>query len=126
MQRVAENLNYNVIKNLLFIHAWSGCDTTSATFNQGKTTLMKFIANSNAAILDVCAVFDSSDASREEIGNAGLKLFVHSYGMYHFLLLYLLLKEVRNHNYKANIITNNEFKIVRSKKLFKEVDSNLK
>ena len=119
-------MNYNFIKNLLFIHAWSGCDTTSATFNQGKTTLMKFVANNNAAILDVCAVFDSSDASREEIGNAGLKLFVHSYGMYHFLLLYLLLKEVRNHNYKANIITNNEFKIVRSKKLFKKVDSNLK
>ena len=60
----------------------------SVTFNQGKTTLIKFIANNNAAILDVCTVFDSSDASREEIGNAGLKLFVHSYGMYHFLLLY--------------------------------------
>ena len=46
--------------------------------------------------------------------------------MYHFLLLYLLLKEVRNHNYRANIITNNEFRIVWSKKLFKKVDSDLK
>lgn len=39
---------------------------------------MKFIANDNAAILDVCAVFDSPDASREEIGAAGIKLFIHS------------------------------------------------
>ena len=74
----------------------------------------------------MCGVFHSSDASRDKIGNAGLKLFVHSDGMYHFLLLYLLLKEVRNHNYKANIITSNEFKIVRSKKLFKKVDNDLK
>ena len=123
---MAENLNYNVIKNLLFIHAWSDCGTTPATFNQGKTTPMKFIAKNNAAILDACAVFDSSDASRDEIGNAALKLFVHSHSMYHFLLLYLLLKEVGNHNYKANIIKNNEFKIVQSKKLFKKVDSTLK
>ena len=71
-------------------------------------------------------LFDSSDTSREENGNAGLKLLVHSYDMYHFLFLHLLLKEVRNHNYKANIITNNEFKIVPLKNLFKKVDSDLK
>ena len=47
VRRVAENLNYNVIKNLLFIHACSVCDTTSAILNQGKTALMKFIANNN-------------------------------------------------------------------------------
>ena len=56
-KKEAGNLNYNFIKNLLFIHAWSGCDTTSATFNQGKTTLMKFIANNKTAILDVCPYF---------------------------------------------------------------------
>ena len=31
------------VSNLLFVHAWSGCDTTSATFGQGKTTLLKKI-----------------------------------------------------------------------------------
>ena len=41
--------------------------------------------------------------------------------MYHFLG-----KEVPNHNYRANIITNNELRIVPSNKLFKKVDSDLK
>ena len=28
-------------RHILLIHAWSGCDTTSATFGHGKTNLMK-------------------------------------------------------------------------------------
>ena len=32
--------------HILFIDAWSGCDTTSATFGQGKTTLLKKIKES--------------------------------------------------------------------------------
>ena len=32
-----------VTSNLLFIHAQSGCDTTFATFGQGKTNLLKKI-----------------------------------------------------------------------------------
>ena len=27
--------------NLPFMHAWSGCDTTSATYGHGKATLLK-------------------------------------------------------------------------------------
>ena len=30
-----------VISNLLFIHAWSGCDTTCATFGHGKIIFLK-------------------------------------------------------------------------------------
>ena len=30
-----------VIPHILFIHAWSGCDTTSATYGHGKTILLK-------------------------------------------------------------------------------------
>ena len=30
-----------VTSHLLFLHAWSGCDTTSATFGQGKVSLVK-------------------------------------------------------------------------------------
>ena len=30
-----------VITNLPFIHAWSGCDTTSVTYGHGKATLLK-------------------------------------------------------------------------------------
>ena len=30
-----------VTSHLLFLHAWSGCDTTSATFGQGKVKKLK-------------------------------------------------------------------------------------
>ena len=30
-----------VVSHILFVHAQSGCDTTSATFGQGKTDLLK-------------------------------------------------------------------------------------
>ena len=30
-----------VISHLLFIHVWTGCDTTSATFGHGKENLLK-------------------------------------------------------------------------------------
>ena len=34
--QIANCLDINVLKYILFIHAWGGCDATSATFNQGK------------------------------------------------------------------------------------------
>lgn len=35
-----------VIENILFLHAWSGCDTTLATFGQGKTAILKKLKQS--------------------------------------------------------------------------------
>ena len=35
-----------VTSHLLFIHAWSGCDTTSATYGHGKTSILKKIQQS--------------------------------------------------------------------------------
>ena len=33
-------------ENILFLHAWSGCDTTSAIYDQGKASLTKKIQSS--------------------------------------------------------------------------------
>ena len=66
------------VSNLLFVHAWSGCDTTSATFGQGKTTLLKKIKASKE-IQTVCSAMCNPNASQEEIGQAGLRLFVILY-----------------------------------------------
>ena len=30
-----------ITSHLLFLHAWTGCDTTSATFGHGKTSMLK-------------------------------------------------------------------------------------
>ena len=41
IQNVISVNNPLVIKNILFLHAWSGCDTTSATYGQGKGVITK-------------------------------------------------------------------------------------
>ena len=43
IKNVASNLLIHIKENLLFIHAWGGCDTTSALFGQGKTAVLKFV-----------------------------------------------------------------------------------
>ena len=66
------------VSNLLFVHAWSGCDTTSATFGQGKTTLLKKIKASKE-IQAISSAMCNPNASQEEIGQAGVRLFVILY-----------------------------------------------
>ena len=54
----------------------------SAIFNKGKTTLVELIAKGVRKMLDICSILDKTDATPEEIGKAGVKLFVTTYGMY--------------------------------------------
>ena len=48
-------------EHLLFVHAWSGCDTVSATFGKGKASFLKLVNQSDelkdlsTSISDVCA-----------------------------------------------------------------------
>ena len=64
-----------VISHLLFIHKWSGCDTTSATFGLGKTNLLKKIKQSEK-LLQLSSVISNPQATEEDVGNAGIRLFV--------------------------------------------------
>ena len=83
-RKITERLNLAIVKNILFIHAWSGCDTTSAIFNKGKTALMKLIAKWDRKVLDIiCFTFNNTHVTLEEIGKAEVKLFVTTYGMYY-------------------------------------------
>ena len=43
----------------LFTLAWSGCNSTSAIFNKGKTALMKLIVKGNRPALDICPIFSN-------------------------------------------------------------------
>ena len=72
-RRAAEVLPAQVWKRVLVIHAWSGCDTTSATFGHGKTTLLK-------TTQDLSDIVGGHDKSQEEVSNAGLGLFRCMYG----------------------------------------------
>ena len=42
-KNVAFSLPRHLKENLLFIHAWGGCDTTSVLFGQGKAAVLKFV-----------------------------------------------------------------------------------
>ena len=65
--------------HLLFIHAWSGCDTTSATFGMGKTNLVKNIQSSEE-VQQISVLIGDHHMTEEEIGKAGIRLFVILFG----------------------------------------------
>ena len=61
---------------LTFIHAFEGCDTTSATFGVGKMMIMEYVEKNKIA-RQGASVFLSSESTQE---NVSAKLFVMRYG----------------------------------------------
>ena len=41
LKNVIDAMDPFIKENILFAHAWSGCDTTSSTYGQGKSTILK-------------------------------------------------------------------------------------
>ncbi len=68
-----------VVSNILFIHAWSGCDTTCATFGHGKTTLMKKVQDSKE-LQDLSHMMCDPLITEEQAGRIGNHIFVIMYG----------------------------------------------
>ena len=71
-------LENHVIKYLLFAHAFTGCDTTSAINNFGKTSLFKKLKDS-VALTNIGDVFYEEFKTPEEIGNACTRFFEKMY-----------------------------------------------
>ena len=59
------------------MHAWSGCDTSSAIFNQGRTALLKLVEEGSSNIPLVYSIFDNSLPTQDEIATASINLFVN-------------------------------------------------
>ena len=106
---IMESVGLEIVKNILFIHAWSGCDTTSATYGQGKVALLKHIRNKPEVRL-MSQQFYSIDASPVDIATIGEKLFI---------LLYAgevgKLNELRYRRYMSAVASSNV--VVRPEKL---------
>ncbi len=68
-----------ITSHLLFIHVWSGCDTTSATFGHGKTNLLKKIQVSKE-VQQISVLMSDPHMTAEEIGKASIRLFVILFG----------------------------------------------
>ena len=68
-----------ITSHFLFLHAWSGCDTTSAIFGHGKTSLLKRIKESKE-LQQISSLMSEHSATIEQIGKVGTRLFVITYG----------------------------------------------
>ncbi len=68
-----------LVSHLLFVHVWSGCDTTSATLGHGKTSLLKKIKESEE-LQQVSVLMSDPHMTAEQIGKAGIRVFVIMYG----------------------------------------------
>ena len=70
-----ESIDPSIVQYLLFIHAFGGCDTTSAIHDKGKASPLRLLQKSNKAKPLVDCFMDNSTL-QNEIGNAGVQLFV--------------------------------------------------
>ncbi|KAJ1519218.1 hypothetical protein ONE63_011176 [Megalurothrips usitatus] len=65
--------------NVLFAHAMTGCDTTSALFSKGKKTAWNVLLN-HSDMREVAAVFMDPAATKNDIVDAGEKFVLKLYG----------------------------------------------
>ena len=61
-----------LITSHLFLNAWSGFDTTLATFGHGKTSLLKSIKESKE-VQQISSLMSEHSATAEQIGKAGTR-----------------------------------------------------
>jgi hypothetical protein len=79
IRAVCESIGDTAVRQLLVAHAISGCDTTSALFGQGKSSVFHKIVK-NKDTLPYTDVLGSPSASRHDVIEAGLKLLTLLYG----------------------------------------------
>lgn len=66
-------------QDILFLHAVSGCDTTSAPFGIGKNKVMQ-IYSKNPDLSEILAIFKDPEATPTQIADDGEKFLVKLYG----------------------------------------------
>ena len=77
--KVIAQMHPIILKHILFIHAWVGCDSTSAIFREGKTFVLQKLQTSTE-IQSPSYIFEDYSSSQLEIVQAGLRIFVIIYG----------------------------------------------
>ncbi|KAF2901488.1 hypothetical protein ILUMI_04694 [Ignelater luminosus] len=72
-------IDKTVAQNILFLHAFSGCDTTSALYGHDKLKLIKTLQQ-HASLKTTVRVFKDENAEPDVIAEAGLRFFEELYG----------------------------------------------
>ena len=65
--------------HLLFVHAWSGCDTTSAIYGKGKCTIVKLL-KSSPKLQHYSNVITNPSSTHDEVGEASIAAMKLLYG----------------------------------------------
>ena len=65
-------------EHILFAHAWSGCDTTSATCRKGKTKIVQLLKSLD--VQKLAEKFGNFASEQSQIGHAGCEIFKNMYG----------------------------------------------
>ena len=73
----------NLKNNLLFLHAVTGSDTTSAPYQRGKMKGCR-VLESNNQLKQTVTVFSTPQANPEDIAKAGEECLLPLYGAYTF------------------------------------------
>lgn len=66
-------------EHILFLHAVTGCDTTSTFFNKGKVKVLKLLENS-PDLQSAAAMFKNQNCSVQDIFKHGIKFILAMYG----------------------------------------------
>ncbi len=69
----------DIKEHLLFLHAFTGCDSTSAIFGKGKVLVVKLFRKSKK-LQEVSKTFMNTGSSPDEIGRASTTGFLSLYG----------------------------------------------
>ena len=73
--------------HLLFIHAITGCDTTSALYGQGKVKALKLAQKQDVNLCSHMGVFSLHSSTREDVTTAGEQFLLILYGAGQFATL---------------------------------------
>jgi len=65
---------------IAFMHAFGGCDTTSAFFKHGKSKIVKILQN-DTEIRSLAIVFNDPEATPQNIANVGNKIIAKLYSL---------------------------------------------
>ena len=66
--------------DLLFLHAWSGCDITSAIYFKGKGSLVTTLRKSEK-MKKMSAIISNISSTQDEVGEASIEAFKILYGV---------------------------------------------
>ena len=74
-------------RHILFIHAVTGCDTTSALYGQGKVKAFKLALKKEPTLLSCMDAFASTASNHDDVATAGEQFLLKLYGAEQFATL---------------------------------------